>query len=348
MRRNPFFRRLGCFVLIFAFLGMVGFISLLSLAADALGFLQFPFRYQAWAIPAGVLFIILMMMAVARAMRSLLRMSTPLDELLDASRRIAEGDYLVRVEERGIPEMRSLGGAFNFMAERLQADDGRRRAMLADLVHELRTPLTVMRGTLEGMLDGLYPMDSSRLRSVLDETNMMSRLVDDLRTLALAESGALQLRREPTQLAGLVREVAAGSQPQADAAGVKLVLKLDAEPTIDVDPLRVREVLSNVIGNALRYSPRGSEVRIHLTESGAGAERIVQLSVEDEGPGIPAEDLIRIFDRFHKSADSGGMGLGLSIAKYLVQAHGGRIRAESLAASGARISFTLPGQSLVE
>jgi two-component system sensor histidine kinase BaeS len=320
----------------------VGFFSILALAADAFGFLEFPARNTGWIIPAGLVFLLGLVMAVRWGTRGLRRISAPLDELLEASNRVAEGDYSVRVEERGPQETRSLGQAFNSMVSRLQVNDQQRRAMLADLTHELRTPLTVMRGNLEGMLDGLYPVQEERLKAILEETQTLSRLVDDLRTQALAESGALQLRLEPVDLAGLVRECAAAFEAQADSVGVSLEIRLEAAPVVEVDPQRMREILSNLMSNALRYSPRGGAVQVQLTEAVTGGERSARISVVDQGPGIAVEDLPHIFDRFHKSSDSGGMGLGLSIAKSLVEAHGGGILAESAPGQGTRISFTLP------
>jgi signal transduction histidine kinase len=341
-RRNPFFRRLGCFFFGFFFLSLIGFLTILGLAADALGIIHTPFPEIRLFFPFGIVVFLLMMLAMVWGARSLHRMSMPLDDLLEASNRIAEGDYSVRVQERGPKEARSLGQAFNSMVTRLQTNDRQRRSMLADLSHELRTPLTVMRGNLEGMLDGLYPVQAERLKSLLDETQLLSRLVDDLRTLSLAESGALELKREPTDLAQLAREVVAAFETQAGAQDVRIETHLDAEPLAQVDALRVYEILTNLVSNALHYSPRAGVVKIHITESESGEARGVRLSVEDNGPGIPSSDLAHIFERFYKSGDSGGMGLGLAIAKYLVEAHGGRITAESVTGAGTRISFTLP------
>jgi signal transduction histidine kinase len=208
--------------------------------------------------------------------------------------------------------------------------------MLADVSHELRTPLTVIRGNVEGMLDGLYPVDESRLRSILEETQILSRLVDDLRTLSLAERGVLQLRREPTDLAGLIRETAASFQPKASAEGIHLEVMAQEGSQVEVDPERVREILSNLLTNALHYTPSGGVVKVSY-DGGT-------VSVEDNGPGIAPADLPHIFERFYKASDSGGMGLGLSIAKYLAEAHGGEIRVESAPGRGTKFSFTLSAQ----
>jgi len=292
-----------------------------------------------WVVPTGGVLLALMISLVVVAGANLRRMSMPLDDLLAASRRVAEGDYSVRVDPRGTLEVRSLASAFNSMAEQLQTHDRQRRSMLADVTHELRTPLTIIQGNLEGMLDGLYPPDEGRLRSILDETQILSRLTDDLRTLALAESGSLQLKQEPTDLGALVREMVAAFQSQAGPSGVQIELSaVTNEMILNLDPERIRQVLSNLISNAVRYSPHESSVRIDLTSGGDG----VKVAVTDSGPGIAAADLPHVFDRYYKSADSRGMGLGLSIAKYIVEAHGGRIQAESQPGSGTTISFTLP------
>jgi two-component system OmpR family sensor kinase len=214
--------------------------------------------------------------------------------------------------------------------------------MLADISHELRTPITVIQGNVEGILDGLYPADEARLKAIIEETQILSRLVDDLRTLALAESGALQLKRESTNLAELIRDAVSGFESQIKEKDIHLETFLDHVEEPNIDPQRVREVLTNLLSNALRYTPRGGEVSVHLTETGSGSERIVTISIQDHGPGIEPEVLPHIFDRFYKSSDSGGMGLGLSIAKYLVEAHDGRIWAESEAGKGTKIAFTLP------
>jgi signal transduction histidine kinase len=233
---------------------------------------------------------------------------------------------------------------FNSMAERLQANDQQRRNMLADVSHELRTPITVIQGNVEGILDGLYPADEARLKSILEETQVLSRLVDDLRTLALAESGALRLKREPTNLAELIRDTTGNFQAPATEKEIRLGMSLDDAEEANIDPQRIREVLTNLLSNALRYTPRGGNVRVGLMESSSSVPegRAITIFVEDNGPGIEATDLPRVFDRFYKSSDSGGMGLGLSIARYLVEAHAGRIWAESEVGKGTKISFTLP------
>jgi signal transduction histidine kinase len=276
------------------------------------------------------------------AARNIRHMSRPLDELVEASNKVAEGDYSVRVTEKGPPEVRFLMRGFNSMAEHLQVNDQQRRNMLADVSHELRTPITVIQGNVEGILDGLYPADDARLKSILEETQILSRLVDDLRTMALAESGSLQLKREPTDMLPLIQDVVSGFEAQAKEKDIKVEVSLTDVEDISVDPVRLREVLNNILSNAVRYTPRSGAIKIGLTESSFAEKRAATIFVQDSGEGIAAAELPRVFERFYKSSDSGGMGLGLSIAKYIVEAHGGKIWAESVTGEGTKISFTLP------
>jgi len=347
-RHNPFFRRMGCIFLAFNFVGFVVFATVLGLVLHFFGVIQVPTQKFTWVFPAGLFFFIFFVFMFVMAARNFRRLSRPLDELVEASNKVAEGDFTARVDVNGPPEVRTLLHGFNSMAGRLQENDRQRRNMLADVSHELRTPLTVIQGNVEGILDGMYSADEARLKSILEETQVMSRLIEDLRTLSLAESGALHLKQESTNLDELIRDTVAGFEAQAKEKDITLELSVTRVDEINVDPQRVREVLSNLIGNALRYTPSQGVVKIGLTESTSGVERSVVISVEDSGAGIVSADLPHIFERFYKSSDSGGMGLGLSIAKYLVEAHGGKIWAESEAGQGTKISFTLPLQSLVK
>lgn len=343
-RRNPFFRRMGCFFFGFAFLAFLGLLGVLRfILAPFIGSPGGPtFDGSGYVFPFAFLGFILLVFAFGWGARSLRRMFTPLDELYNASERVANGDYSVRVEEKGPPEIHSLMRSFNSMTERLQVNDQQRRNMLADISHELRTPITVIQGNVEGMLDGVYPADEARLSSIIEETQILSRLVDDLRTLALAESGALHLKHEPTNLAELIRDAVSGFESQANEREIRIELSLDDTEDANIDPQRIREVLTNLLSNALRYTPRGGQISVRLTEASVGEERTVTISVEDSGPGIDSDVLPHVFERFYKSSDSGGMGLGLSIARYLVEAHRGKIWAESEMENGTRISFTIP------
>ncbi|MCJ7435680.1 MAG: HAMP domain-containing histidine kinase [Anaerolineales bacterium] len=345
--RSPFFRRMGCLFGLFNLLGFTAFILGIGYLLNTFGLVNIPLNSLHWLfIPLGVGFVVFVIAMMIAAGIGLRRISKPLDELLEASNKVAGGDYTVSVQEKGWPEVRSLARGFNAMTEKLQVNDQQRRNMLADVSHELRNPITIMQGNLEGMIDGVYLADEAGLKSLMEETQIMARLVDDLRTLALAEAGSLQLKREAVDMAALIRETVSAFKSQADAAGVEIELSVSDTPPVEIDPKRIREVLSNLLANALRYTPRAGVVKVGLTEAGLGAERSVLVFVKDSGPGIASADLSHIFDRFYKSSDSGGMGLGLSIARHLVEAHGGKIWAESEKGKGTTISFRISQKGL--
>ena len=337
-RHNPFFRRLGCFFGVINLLGFTLFILLVALILRTFGPVDIN-NLLHWALPLGLAALLLFISIVIVAIIGLRRISVPLDDLLEAAGRVADGDYSTRVPEKGLPEVRSMARAFNNMASRLHQADEQRRNLLADATHELLTPLTVIQGNLEGMLDGVYPADETNLRGLLDETNILSHAMEDLRTLALAESGALQLKKESTDLLPFLREVIGVFQAQASSAGVTISVNVaDNLPLLDIDPSRMRQVLANLLANDLRYSPAGGTIRL----TGESDGKNLLLAVQDDGPGIPSDDLQHIFERFYKSTDSGGMGLGLAIAKHLVEAHGGSITAENAPDKGTIFRILLP------
>ncbi len=277
--------------------------------------------------------------------RSARRIALPFADLIEAAGRVEAGDYSARVSEnhRGPRELRSLMQAFNAMASRLEIDERQRRSLLADVSHELRTPLAVLRGDLEAMLDGIHPTDQAHLSAAVEEIGLLTQLVEDLRTLALAEAGTLALHLEQTDLAVLAQDSAGAFFALAEEAGVKLEVEMaDDLPLVELDPLRIRQVLDNLIANALHYSPNGSVIRV----AGVRAGGVVAVSVADQGKGIAPEVLPHLFERFAKSGDSRGSGLGLAIARRLVEAHGGTICAElgtepSSAPGGTVIRFEL-------
>ena len=277
-------------------------------------------------------FAVLLAVAVGRT-------AARVDDVMAAADRVAAGDYDVRVPERGPASVRAMARSFNTMAERLKSHDRLRRDLMADVAHELRTPLTVIQGKLEGLIDGVYPRDSDQLQQLLEETRVLARLVEDLRTLALSESGALKLQREPADVAALARDVAAAFAGDASARGVALSVDAPQEiAPMEIDPVRIREVIANLVSNALRHTPAGGSVTVR-----AGDDRKrVEIQVRDTGNGMSPEDLAHAFDRFYKGRNSGGSGLGLTIAKNLITAHGGEIRAESEIGRGTTITFTLP------
>jgi two-component system sensor histidine kinase BaeS len=221
------------------------------------------------------------------------------------------------------------------MTVRLENADRLRRDLMADVAHELRTPLTVLQGRLEGLVDNVYPLDKTQIAQLLEETQVLSRLVDDLRTLALSDAGALPLQKETTDLVLLANDVVHSMQGRGAAitplASNRVVL-------IDVDPIRVREVLTNLLANAIRHTPSEGRIEVALTE----AAGVVTVAVSDTGEGIAADELPRLFDRFYKGSESRGSGLGLAIAKGIVTAHGGNISADSTPGQGTTIRFSLP------
>jgi signal transduction histidine kinase len=284
--------------------------------------------------------VILALLAVAfLAGRAVRRLATPIGEVMEAADRVAGGDYGARVPVRGPGEVGRLARSFNQMTERLQANEAQRRALLADVAHELRTPLSVIRGNVEGVLDGVYPADEAHLGPVLEETAVMARLLDDLQLLSTAEAGVLRLHRERVDPAEIAQDAVAAFRARADRSGVRLDHEVAAGvPELEVDPVRIGEVLANLLGNAIRHTPAGGQVRV-LVEPAPGG---VAFTVADTGAGIDPRDLPHVFDRFVKSADSGGAGLGLAIARSLVEAHGGRITADSAPGRGTTMRFVLP------
>jgi two-component system OmpR family sensor kinase/two-component system sensor histidine kinase BaeS len=287
-------------------------------------------------LPLLVIGVLVVAVAAGRAVRG---MAAPIGDVMEAADRVAAGDYGTRVEARGPNEVRRLARSFNQMTERLEANEAQRRRLLADVAHELRTPLSVIRGNVEGMLDGLYPADQAHLGPVLEETAVMARLLDDLQTLSTAEAGALWLHRERVEPASLAEDAVAAFQARAGTAGVLLDWRaVPGLPELDVDPVRVGQVLANLLSNAVRHTPAGGSVSVAVEPSQAG----VAFTVSDTGSGIAAEDLPQVFHRFVKSADSGGAGLGLAIAKSLVEVHGGTIAAESGPGRGTTMRFVLP------
>ena len=301
-------------------------------------------RPTGWTWPNGGSVTVLLVCAVAAGVVAIVirRIAAPVADIVGAADRIARRDYRVRVEEpvRGPRWVGDTARAFNAMARELEAQDEARRNLMADVAHELRTPLAVVQGKLEGLIDGVYPADTDQLQSLLENTRVLGRLVEDLRTLATAEGGALALRKEPTDVVSLANDVAASLAARADDAGV--ALRVDAGDrdveALAIDPVRIREVLMNLVANALRYTSRGGRVSVTINPQPTA----VEIRVVDTGAGIPAADVPRIFDRFYKGADSAGSGLGLTIARSLVEAHGGTIRAESAAGVGTTIAFVLP------
>jgi len=292
---------------------------------------------------AAVLTLGLLAAGFVVAARSLRRVAAPVSDVMEAADRVAAGDYSAHVAERGPREMRRLARSFNAMTERLGANEERRRNLLADLAHELRTPLSVIQGSAEGMLDGLYPADRAHVEPLLEEAKVMSRLLDDLQLLSTAEAGALRLHRRSVEPGELVDDAVGAFGARAEAVGVSLRSSIaPGMPPIDADPVRIGEVLGNLLANALRHTPAGGSILVRVESSDAGG---VAFTVHDSGPGIAPEVLPHMFDRFVKGSDSAGAGLGLAIARSLVEAHGGSISAQSEPGRGTSLQFVVPGTS---
>lgn len=323
------------------FLVITGGVTVIWLALNALGRISLPGGALDVVGALGVAIVLLAIAGIVFAFRSLRAAAVPIGSMLEAAERVAGRDYSVRVAESGPGEVRALVRAFNTMAERLQAADEQRRNLLADVSHELRTPLTIIQGNLEGLLDGIYPADADHIHAILEETRVLSRMIDDLRTLSLAESGALQLQFETVDIAELVDEVVRSFQAQASASQITLQSQIrPLLPWVEIDPIRIREVLVNLLANALRYTPQGGRILIDCGFK-HGDQSWLQISISDSGAGINAQDLPHVFDRFYKTSDSHGSGLGLAIARGLVVAHGGKIEASSQAGEGTTIRFRL-------
>jgi signal transduction histidine kinase len=336
-------RGFGCLFGLVFLIALAGLISLSSILVSVAG----PFAVLAQVL--GVALLIAAVVGLVRAARTFRRSASTLDAILDAAGRVEDGDYSARVAEpeRAARPVRDLVAGFNAMAARLEASERQRRTLLADVSHELRTPLAVVQGNVEAILDGVHPADSEHLGAILDETRVLGRLVDDVRTLALSDAGRLPLHPEPTDLGLLVSEAVASFAAPASAAGVDLSSDVAADlPLLDVDPVRIREVVANLVANALRHTPAGGSVTVTAAlgdgGGGPGGRGFVEVVVRDTGPGIDPALLPHVFDRFAKSADSRGSGLGLAIARGLVEAHGGTITVDNRPGEGAAFRFRLP------
>jgi signal transduction histidine kinase len=317
--RRGLWRPFGCLILLVALIA-TGTITLGVWALAALlGLVSAP----PVVVAGGVIALFVLAAAALRVGRTVRQLTAPIDDLLDAAARIEAGDYSVRVAERGPAQLRSLGHAFNDMTSRLADIDSRRRTFLADVAHELRTPLTVIEGQLAAIEDGVYPADAAHLAPIHEQVKALERLIDDLRTLALADAGSLTLDRQPTDLAALIDDSLAAFRPTT-----KAVLRADVEadlPPVIVDAARIRQVLANLLANAVRHVAADGRVTVSARRDGAW----LLIEVADNGAGIRADILPHVFERFTREPGSAGSGLGLAIARDLVQAHGGSISVDS-------------------
>lgn len=300
----------------------------------------------AWAAGCG-LSLALPLLAGILALRAFRGVATPLADVMAAADAVADGDLSARVPvpEHSPDEFANLAESFNRMAQELERADRQRRNLTADVAHELRNPLHIIQGNLEGVLDGVYGLTDEHVTATLEETRLLARLVEDLRTLSLAEAGELPLRKEPVDVSELMADVSTSFSGQVEAAGLDLQVDVaDGMPTIRGDAGRLEQVLSNLVANAVCHTPRGGRITLEACRAGED----LRIVVNDTGEGIPAEDLPYVFDRFWRGdrsrsrAEGTGSGLGLAITRQLVEAHGGHIDVQSEAGEGTTFIITLP------
>ena len=272
------------------------------------------------------------------------RVSSPIQALAVTTRELGRGDLSQRVQVKEDGEIGELAQAFNSMASNLERAEQLRRNLVADVAHELRTPLANIQGYLEAIRDRVMKPNAVTIRTLHEETALLSRLVDELQDLSLAEAGELKLIYQAEDVAKLVKQAVTPWEPQAVAKEISLSLDVpDKLPSVKIDWQRISQVLNNLLENAVAHTGKGGT----MTVSAARCGDCVELSVADSGEGIPAQDLPNIFERFYRvdksrARSTGGSGLGLTIAKRLVEAHGGKIEVQSKLGKGSRFSFTLP------
>jgi signal transduction histidine kinase len=272
------------------------------------------------------------------------RITSPIAVLSRTARRLGQGDLSQRVDVQGEGEVAALAQAFNTMAADMENNEQLRRNLIADVAHELRTPLSNIQGYLEAIRDGVIEPDDATIRSLNEEAALLSRLVNELQELSLAEAGELKLVYQAEDIIALVKQAVDPWQPQAKIKGISLSLNLpDNLPMVNIDWQRINQVMHNLLENAVAHTSKGGSITVAAIRRGDW----VEVSVSDTGEGIPAADLPNIFERFYRvdrsrARATGGSGLGLTIAKRLVEAHGGKITVSSQFGRGSRFSFTLP------
>ncbi len=292
---------------------------------------------------------VLISLSVAAALFLARRISRPITAVAEAAARIAEGDLSARAvlpayAQGSRDETGMLARHFDKMAGALEQLERERQALIADIAHELRTPLTILQGQLDAMGDGIVPLDRSELGKLGVQTELLARLIDDLRTLSLADAKRLTLERVDTDLVRIARRVCDSFREKAGRQGLSLEFRTGAtHAPLRADPDRLAQVLTNLLENAVRYTPAGGWIRVSVAAPSGGAE----LSVEDSGPGLPKEAQAHVFERFYRAETSrsrlgGGSGLGLAIVHTLVELHGGRVEAHNRPQGGAAFHVTLP------
>jgi two-component system OmpR family sensor kinase len=298
-----------------------------------------------WLLVVGALLAVglglLLGLAISR------NLTAPLGRLAGAARAVANRDFSRRVNVEGSAEIAEVARAFNEMTTKLEQSEGQRQNMVADVAHELRTPISVIQGNLRAILDDVYPLDKAEISRLYDETRLLSRLVDDLRELALADAGQLRLHVRPVDTVRLIQGTLDNLSLAAEAQEIELRAELPRTlPSVQADADRLTQVLRNLLVNALQHTPRGGVVIV----SACNTDSVVEIVVSDTGEGIVPQDLSHVFDRFWRADRArargdrwtGGTGLGLSIAHSLVTAQGGRIWVESNPGEGSTFHFTVP------
>jgi len=277
------------------------------------------------------------------------RIVKPVQEMMQASQRIAEGHFRERVQVPGDPdqadELSQLAISFNRMAEQLAQHEALRQRLIGDVTHELRTPLSTIKGSMEGLMDGVLPETAETYQKIYHEADRLARLVEDLQQLSQVEAEAYTLDRKSVGVGELVRKAVGRLRQQYEDKGVMLEVDIPSGlPEVHVDAERIEQVLMNLVGNALQYTPSGGEVAVSAHQKG----QLIHVEVRDDGIGVPLEHQPHIFTRFYRvdksrARASGGSGIGLTIAKYLVEAHGGKIWVESGGrGEGSTFTFSLP------
>lgn len=293
--------------------------------------------------PVALISCVLAIFLVVVAVLLVRRFVNPLADVIYAARSVADGKLDTRIPTHGSQDLRSLSESFNEMASSLERNDRERRDMLADIAHELRTPLSVIRGRLEGIIDGIYTADGGQVSLALEQTYLLERLVDDLRLLTLAETRQLHFEKKSVDLAQLSQHTIDMFSAEAQEKNISLVLeKGNGAYTVELDPQRMEQVIGNLIDNSLRYIPDGSKIWLTLEETSDA----VKLFVNDNGPGVAEDELPFLFDRFwrkdkSRARSAGGTGLGLAITKQLIEAQGGTISAQNLDEGGLQIQILL-------
>jgi len=334
------------FVLIVIFLIITAFVFIGGIAALLyLLFSQYTNIRNIWFLVCGAPVVLVVILFII-VFNLYLRFGKPLEEFFKTINAVEEGNLSARVPESNSDMFSDLIKRFNKMVGELERAEQQRRNLTADIAHELRTPLHIIQGNLEGIVDGVYQPTPEHLNNTLDETRLLTRLVNDLQTLSLAETGQLPLHPTLFLLADLIADLTSSFSAQAASLGIDLQTHLaDTNQQITADYDRLDQVLSNLISNALRHTPQGGKISIEVESIEGKANYQLRITIRDTGSGIPPENLPFIFDRFWRGdrsrSERAHSGLGLAIAKQLIHAHGGTIEAQSDGVPGKGTTFII-------